>query len=389
MNSQICETDDEMSTSYEEGQDNCWLPMIDQTDSEIEKQTRATQLIQNHNLFRVYLLVRKALDERDDSQRITQVMRERLLCRIIELLLDQETDSGDDEDMVNSSQRNAFERLYIEYSNFYEGKEELNEQLVSSLIEYLDNTREIVILSSQSIGAKLVYRIGQFLKRAIQYFYPNAFDAHGLMRENFELILQDRDTMRLDSLILDLIERMVELADEELETIIAGGENCTQGKDIDWTKSRILEIAELLESCKKRQDLKRKLSYSSYEESTFTTESESSGDASEIKRIRAHSTPKDISLELNESKIGTTTKSKLATMSTAVQSLPGVGKEYSRRLREKNLSSLGDLVTFYRKKCNSNRQEFVSSLKNSVNMKVDSILKLLDLVEQIVDQQFK
>lgn len=74
----------------------------------------------------------------------------------------------------------------------------------------------------------------------------------------------------------------------------------------------------------------------------------------------------------------------LSPLSMTVDKLPGIGKIYAKRLKEKNLSKLEDLVNLYMIKCLRNKTKFENELKYLTFMRQDTIEKLAGLIENIV-----
>ena len=77
---------------------------------------------------------------------------------------------------------------------------------------------------------------------------------------------------------------------------------------------------------------------------------------------------------------------KFQPLALALQKLPGIGPVYASRLRNYNINTFGDFVSFYQKSCKCNADKFHDELKEMAAMKIDSIRKVVDLIRTYLIQ---
>lgn len=64
-----------------------------------------------------------------------------------------------------------------------------------------------------------------------------------------------------------------------------------------------------------------------------------------------------------------------------VEKLPGIGRAYSLRLKQNKIFYLEDIINFYEIECKSDRTDFKNRLKSLAFMRINSINKLLNLID--------
>ena len=65
-----------------------------------------------------------------------------------------------------------------------------------------------------------------------------------------------------------------------------------------------------------------------------------------------------------------------------VNQLPGIGKVYARRLRDKSIYTLGDLKELLDIKCAGNEAKFESELKSAGILRTDVIRNCADIIRK-------
>lgn len=376
-------------------------------DENIADQESHSTVLKNEYLFKNYLLV-KILNS---NIKTMDLVREKILLKLINSLLDKKTKCSDQEELVQ--QQEIFNCLYLLCSKYCSGfslnEQDLDDEIVLEKLNSLIDQRDLVT-------PNLLSNIKKILKPTVDKIC-HIFNLKKGTQFSPELL------EKIDNLVVNIIEKLVIICEpsENLELQIVVKD---LGFLLDYLRNINLEKSDKQpkefrsKSCITiiGTDLKRKISSIEYNRLINSSSSISILKFKKIRRLSNTSIPSisssnslanQISKELisnkrnqslfqviNEAKNARKNMknnidfvSKLFPLSLSVNKLPGIGKVYAKRLKENKISNLGDLVQLYQIKCDRNKAKFTKSIKYMTFMKADTINKLVRILQTVIKNQ--
>jgi hypothetical protein len=174
----------------------------------------------------------------------------------------------------------------------------------------------------------------------------------------------------IDEIILKIIETILDKIDdfEKIRIIL-----------MELNKSKL--ETENFEDEKSKLSLKRSASKSS--SSLLTDDLSISSSIRDSKMPRLMSENLSMSLPL-ESLFKCSSPLKLQ-----INKLPGIGSTYAKKLNQNSVQTFGDLIDIYEKKSNKDDKSFHNEMKSLINMKNDSINRLIYLIKSYLNSKNK
>lgn len=232
----------------------------------------------------------------------------------------------------------------------------------------------------------------------------------------YEPMFDKKYQNKLDNLILNILSKVLSLAKSEFEMDCYLNE---QDMCRDNFKRLLDDMQKLIESNRNCLVYPGRIKYKVFNSKSLDSleekeskrklepvESDSLVDLTKFKRIRrvsSSSLPVDSFLPESSSSSSSSYESLISNyedlnnkqhklkldllkspLTYPVHTLPGIGKIYAERLKERKIYKVGDLVSFYEKKCECNKQKFENELKSIAFMRQDSMTKLIDFIETLI-----
>jgi hypothetical protein len=456
------------------------------------KLTKIISLIaKNSCLFKSHLLLKLIQSNKNgDHDVLENILADKILLKIVELFLDSSSNHYEIEcheinlDEFSSEYTRLFRYLYCQFSRLTEKKYVINDENEIELKELIKDLSESVKIKIDNMNrrvdsdSKLNQNNDQDKMRKsffsgiiqkLQFCFVNKSTENVVSDydfEKYESIFDERIRIRLEALVLNIIEKLLIMTQNELRH-----KRFTKGNSEQFNNT-IFELSSLVRLYKNNSTAflepkslvsnhKRKLKHSkshtdvnmnisefsepqsssssinldskrtkrvnnrlsssfnasdkngsfseknctlkSESNSLFTSENEarsadstssmSEKDETDLEKDRENDdadydeSEDEENLLFKNSKMKSKKSSgrewwnKFSPLTISVLKLPGIGGTYAKRLKDRKMEKLGDLVNFYEVKCNSNVRMFRNELKETFNMRQDSVNKLTSIVE--------